>query len=96
MALESMIEKAAREHMLKRGGVCLKFVSPGMAGVPDRLLSHPACGPFFMEFKSPGKKMSALQRAVAADLTAHGMRVYADVDSIAKARKIIDDEIDGL
>lgn len=95
MAIEAMIEKAAREHMMKLGGVCLKFTSPGMAGVPDRILSHPHCGVFFMEFKSPGKKMRPLQEQVCSHLGDAGMRIYVNVDSIRTAREIIDDEVSG-
>ena len=93
MAVEAMIEKAAREHMMSLGGVCLKFTSPSTAGVPDRILSHPNCGVFFLEFKSPGKKLRPVQVQTCAALTKAGMRIYTDVDSIVKAKKIIDDEI---
>ena len=93
MAVEAMIEKAAREHMMSLGGVCLKFVSPGHAGVPDRILSHPRCGPFFMEFKAPGKKLSPLQVQVCEALREAGMRVYGPVSSISDAKRIIDDEV---
>lgn len=100
MGIEAMIEKAAREYMQAQGGVLLKFTSPGNAGVPDRIASHAACGPFLMEFKAPGKTLSPAQRNTCTDLAEKGFRVYAGtnwrgVNSIAMAREIIDDELRG-
>ena len=34
--LESTVERHLREEAKKRKGMALKFVSPGMNGVPDR------------------------------------------------------------
>ena len=96
MALESMIEKDAREFMEAKGGMCLKFVSPNNNGVPDRVLSHPNCGPFWCEFKSPTKKMEPHQENVAKQMAKAGFRVYRNVSNIRKAREIIHDEIAGL
>lgn len=93
MALESMIEKTAREYMESKGGKCMKFVSPGNNGVPDRVLSHPNSGPFWCEFKSPTKKMDAHQEQMAIDMARAGFRVYRNVSTILKAREIIDAEI---
>ena len=36
MEREKQIEKYLRLRIEERGGVCLKFVSPGQDGVPDR------------------------------------------------------------
>ena len=93
MAIESMIEKAAREYIEARGGKCMKFVSPGNNGVPDRVLSHRNCGPFWCEFKAPGKKMKPHQEQMALDMARAGFRVYRDVSTIRKAIEIIDAEI---
>ena len=35
---EKEVEKKLVDEVKKRGGLCLKFVSPGFNGVPDRLL----------------------------------------------------------
>ena len=35
---EREVEKALTKEVKKRGGIAFKFVSPGMAGVPDRLI----------------------------------------------------------
>ena len=49
--LEKHIEKGLRKAVIEKGGLCLKFVSPNMAGVPDRLVLMP-CGKLgFVEVK---------------------------------------------
>jgi hypothetical protein len=98
MGLEVMIEQAARMHIEKHDGVLLKFVSPGHKGVPDRVASHIACGPFWMEFKAPGKRLELHQQEKCKELSEKGFRVYTGedwwgVNSIKMAIEIIDDEI---
>lgn len=39
--LESTVERHLREEAKKRNGLALKFVSPGMNGVPDRIVLMP-------------------------------------------------------
>lgn len=95
MGLEAIIEADARRYMLARGGVLLKWVSPGCRGVPDRIASHAKSGPFFLEFKAPGKKLTPEQRSTCTGLAEKGCRVYANVASIMMAREVIDDEIAG-
>jgi len=100
MGIEAMIERAAREYMLSKGGMLLKFTSPGYKGVPDRIASHEVSGPFLMEFKAPGKKLTASQVNTCKQLAAAGFRVYAGatwggVNTIIMAREIIDDEVAG-
>lgn len=43
------------------GGRCLKWVSPGAQGVPDRIVLLPGGRAAFVEVKRPGGKLSALQ-----------------------------------
>lgn len=58
------------------GGQCLKFVSPGMSGVPDRLVLLPGGKAAFVELKAPGKKPRPLQEYRHDQLRALGFRVY--------------------
>jgi len=58
---ESTIESHLAAECAKRGILCLKFVSPGTAGVPDRLLIHPTGKMGFVEVKTDSGKLSALQ-----------------------------------
>ena len=59
--LESVIESRLRQEAKKRGGMALKFVSPGMNGVPDRIVLMPGGKMAFVELKAPGKAPRALQ-----------------------------------
>ena len=58
---EQRIERQLVQQVSKLGGLALKFVSPGMAGVPDRLLLFPGGKAVFVETKAPGKKPRPLQ-----------------------------------
>ncbi len=56
----------------KAGGKAYKFVSPGRAGVADRLVVLPGGRVWFVELKVAGGRMSALQLVFAEDMTALG------------------------
>lgn len=67
---ESSVESALVQAAAARGGWALKFVSPGNAGVPDRLVimpqaECPACKSrakiAFVEVKRPGQVLRPLQ-----------------------------------
>ena len=49
--LESTVEGHLREEAKKRKGMALKFVSPGMNGVPDRIVLMPDGKMAFVELK---------------------------------------------
>jgi len=72
--------------MTKIGGLCYKFVSPNHKGVPDRICVFPpftqgAPGPvWWIECKSTGQKLSALQKLELERLAKHG-QLAAIVDS---------------
>lgn len=73
---ESAVEKHLTVEVKKRGGMSVKFVSPGLDGVPDRLVLLPGGKLAFVELKAPGKKMRSLQVHRAKQLIALGFRVY--------------------
>jgi hypothetical protein len=56
----------------KAGGRAYKFVSPGRAGVADRLVVLPGGRVWFVELKVAGGRMSALQQVFAEDMAALG------------------------
>ncbi|MBQ9308936.1 MAG: VRR-NUC domain-containing protein [Clostridia bacterium] len=60
---EKEIEQSLRKAVLKRGGLCLKFISPGWSGAPDRLVLLPGGRMGFVELKAPGKRPRPLQAA---------------------------------
>jgi len=60
--LEKEIERALRNLVEHHGGLCLKWVCPGWAGVPDRIVLLPGGRVVFVELKRPkGGKVSPLQ-----------------------------------
>ena len=77
--LPEMIENQVENYLIKKvsalGGKAWKFVSPGNAGVPDRLITYNSKA-FFVEVKRPGGKPRALQKATVAQIRATGMKVY--------------------
>lgn len=75
--LERDIEQKLRCRVEAHGGLCLKWVCPGWAGVPDRIVLLPGGRVCFVETKRPkGGRLSALQRKWHEKLTAKGFRVY--------------------
>ena len=59
--LEKQIERKLVNTVKAAGGLCPKFVSPGMDGMPDRLILMPGGRLAFVELKAPGKKPRPLQ-----------------------------------
>ena len=73
---EKNIEQSLVKAVKKKGGLALKFVSPGLAGVPDRLVLLPNGRLGFIELKAPGKKLRVLQEKRKSQLEALGFFVF--------------------
>ena len=58
---EKAIEKKLVMAAKRRGGMAVKFTSPGTNGMPDRLVLMPKSRIGFVELKAPGKKPRILQ-----------------------------------
>lgn len=58
---EKSIEKQLVRAVKAAGGICPKLVSPGINGMPDRMVLLPGCRIGFVEVKAPGKKPRDLQ-----------------------------------
>ena len=80
MMKERQIENKLKNRVESAGGLCLKFTSPGMAGVPDRLVLLPAGRLIFVELKAPGEKLRPLQLKRKKQLESLGFKVYV-IDS---------------
>lgn len=74
--LERTIERKLKQRIKAQGGLALKFVSPGMVGVPDRIVLTPNGQVRFVELKAPGKKPSPKQIKMACRLAAVGHQVW--------------------
>lgn len=70
--LERDIEKKLVQGVKRLGGLCLKWVSPGNSGVPDRIVLMPGGKAIFVELKRPGGREGALQQYWKATLDALG------------------------
>jgi hypothetical protein len=80
---ESRIEKRLKNEIEKIGGKALKFVSPGVSGVPDRIVLLPHGKLIFVELKAPGEKLRALQKYRAKELKNLGFDVRT-IDTVEK------------
>jgi len=85
---ERDIEAAFVKYAKTQGAVAYKFTSPGRRGVPDRLVVTPH-GVFFVEFKQPGKKPTALQAREHEKLRAFGLPVLV-ADGKGQAEEFLD------
>lgn len=90
---EKTIEQKLVQAVKAKGGIALKFVSPGFSGVPDRLILLPdgKCG--FVEVKAPGEKPRPLQKSRIRLLRRLGFKVYV-LDGAEQIGGILD-EING-
>ena len=69
MEREKQLEKYLRLRIEERGGVCMKFVSPGQDGVPDRIVVMPGRRVYFVELKTETGKLSRIQKYQLKRLT---------------------------
>ena len=76
MGSEKAIENKLRKATKDMGGIAFKFISPGMSGVPDRLILFPGKRMAFVEVKAPGMQMRPLQVKRKRQLEALGFSVY--------------------
>lgn len=91
-----MLEKSV-ERMLRDGiearvpkARCLKFVTPGFTGVPDRIILLPGAETVFVELKRPRQVERQRQLFVQAGLRKLGFKVFSAVDSSEKVQEVID------
>lgn len=74
--LESDVERYFREKIKGAGGMAVKFVSPGLSGVPDRIVLLPGGKIYFVELKKPGGRVRPLQKKVINKLRRLGQEVH--------------------
>lgn len=87
---EQAIERYLTNKVKQLGGKSFKFVSPGNAGVPDRIVIIPGGHIFFIELKAPGKKPRKLQQVVIKQLKKLGCNVLT-IDSKEQVNRFIDE-----
>ena len=81
--LTKMLEKELESYFIdglkEIGCLVFKFVSPGNAGVPDRIVISKTGSVYFVELKRPGGKVRRLQEICIRRLREH--KVWAGVIS---------------
>ena len=87
---EKQIERYLVEQVKRLGGRAYKFVSPGNAGVPDRLVCLPGGAVIFVEVKSEGRKTRPLQVIQIGRLRRLGFDVRV-IDGKEQVDKIINE-----
>lgn len=82
---EKHLENELKKSVENLGGICWKLVSPGVAGVPDRICLK-AGRVIFVELKAPGKKPRPIQNRRIKQLQGQGFQVFVidSVDGIAE------------
>ena len=88
--LEKYIEKKLVESVKKIGGIAAKLASPGLDGMPDRLVLLPHGKITFVELKAPGKKPRPLQVRRIKQLQKLGFACYV-IDSVEQIGGILDE-----
>lgn len=89
ITLEKVRERKLKKQVEKLGGLCLKFVSPGTTGVPDRKILMPFGLEYFVELKKDGETLSPRQVFMKKQFEKRGTKVYV-VDSNHAYTKFIE------
>jgi len=81
---ESQIEKYLTARVKAAGGLCWKFTSPGMPGVPDRIAMLPGGRIVFVELKATDKTAKPHQARRHTDLWRVGqsVAVLASIEAV--------------
>ena len=86
---EKTVESKFTSAVKAKGGLAVKFTSPGFNGMPDRLVMFPGGRIAFVEVKAPGETPRPLQRSRHRLLRRMGFKVYV-LDSIDQIGGIVD------
>lgn len=81
---ESRIERHLVDGVKKLGGMCVKFVSPGTPGVPDRLIITATGKIIFAELKTETGRLAKIQRYTIEQMQKRGadVRVVKGLDEV--------------
>lgn len=87
---EKQIEQKLVRAVRAAGGISPKFVSPGLDGVPDRIILLPGGRIAFAELKAPGQMPRPLQQRRIGQLRQLGFRVYI-IDNTNQIGGVLDE-----
>lgn len=82
--LESQIERRLVDGVKRLDGMCIKFVSPGTPGVPDRIIITATGRVIFVELKTETGRLSKIQRYIVGQMQKRGadVRVVKGLDEV--------------
>lgn len=82
--LEKTIERRLVEGVRKLGGMCIKFVSPGTPGVPDRIIITATGRIIFAELKTETGRLTKIQKYTVGEMQKRGadVRVVKGIDEV--------------
>ena len=86
---EKTVESTFTSAVKAKGGLAVKFTSPGFNGMPDRLVMFPGGRIAFVEVKAPGETPRPLQRSRLKLLRRLGFKAFV-LDDIEQIGGIID------
>lgn len=87
---ERDIELYLTNKLQRIGGQCLKFVSPGHDGVPDRIILLPGGIIAFAELKASGQKPRPIQTHWLKTLEKFGFLTYV-IDSKSRVDVVVNE-----
>lgn len=94
--MEKDLEAQVGRMVKQRGGLWLKWTSPGYTGVPDRIVLGRGGRIAFVEMKQEGGRLSARQSYVGKLLQSFGFKwfvVYNMDNARAMLREVFGDEV---
>lgn len=87
---EKTVESKFTSAVKAKGGLAVKFTSPGFNGMPDRLVMFPGGRIGFVEVKAPGETPRPLQRSRLKLLRRLGFKAFV-LDNTSDIPKIIEE-----
>lgn len=92
---ESQVERRLVEGVKKLGGMCIKFVSPGTPGVPDRLIITATGRIIFAELKTETGRLQKIQQYTIGEMQKRGadVRVVKGLDQVKALLEEIENDI---
>lgn len=87
---EKTVESKFTSAVKAKGGLAVKFTSPGFNGMPDRLVMFPGGRIAFVEVKARGETPRPLQRSRLKLLRRLGFKAFV-LDNTSDIPKIIEE-----
>ena len=86
---EKAIERYLSDSVKELGGICLKYSNPGMVGYPDRICLLPGGVTIWVELKSKGGELKAVQKIRITQLRKIGHTVH-----VCSSKEAIDEVLE--